>query len=457
MALVGILPVIILELVLTNISENTVITTRLQNVSAQFNVFASYVAGSAASGSDREMADLSEEVAGMYMSRIQVIDRDFNIITDTYNINKGKICVSQDVNVCFNGTNKAYADKTNQCIILVQGIKDEDGIVRYVMFATSSISDIFSAMSSLRLFGTVIIIIITIILLFFSIFWSGRLVRPFSKINEVIARIDHGHLTDKINLTGCIEVENISTSFNIMLGRINRLERSRQEFVSNVSHELKTPLTSMKILSDSLLMNENAPIETYREFMGDLSEEIDRENAIITDLLTLVKMDNEKVIPNITNVSINDLLEQTLKTVKPIAEKKNIDLVLESYRPVEADVDQTKLSMAISNLVENAIKYNNNEGWVHVTLNADQTYFYIKIQDNGIGIPKDAQDKVFDRLYRVDKARSRETGGTGLGLAITKSVVLAHNGEIKLFSEENVGSTFSVKIPLKYISRQKDN
>ena len=117
MALVGILPVIILELVLTNISENTVITTRLQNVSAQFNVFTSYVAGSAASGSDREMADLSEEVAGMYMSRIQVIDRDFNIITDTYNINKGKICVSQDVNVCFNGTNKAYADKTNQCII----------------------------------------------------------------------------------------------------------------------------------------------------------------------------------------------------------------------------------------------------------------------------------------------------------------------------------------------------
>ena len=448
----GILPIIVLELVLLGVSENTVISTRLKNVSAQFNLFSTYISNrNEVSGDDADFAELAEEVAGLYMSRIQVIDRDFNIITDTYNINKGKLCISQDVNQCFNGTNLSYVDKDNQCIILVQAVKDQAGVIQYVMFATSSISDIFTAMSSIHLVGLAIIIMLAIVILFFAIFWSGRLVRPFGRINEVIDRIDQGHMTEDIALKGCTEVENISNSFNVMLGKINQLEESRQEFVSNVSHELKTPLTSMKVLADSLLTNEDAPAEMYREFMGDLSSEIDRENAIITDLLTLVKLDNSSLELSISHTNISDLISQVLKMVGPLAQAKNIDIVFESYRTIEADVDQIKLSMAISNLVENAIKYNNNEGWVHVILNADHEYFYIRVQDNGFGIPKDSQDKIFDRFYRVDKARSRETGGTGLGLAITKSIVLAHNGEIKLHSEENTGTLFSIKIPLKYI------
>jgi len=440
-----------------NVCENTVISTRVRNVSAQFNVFVTYVSNeSTFEASDRSFAELAEEVAGMYMSRIQVVDRDFNIVTDTYQINKGKLCVSQDVNKAFNGVNSAYADKKNQCIILVQAVRSRTGdSVQYVMFATSSIADIFQAMSSIHLIGLSVIIIMALIVLFFAMFFSNKLVSPFRTINEVIDRIDQGHMEEKIDLKGCTEVETISSSFNIMLGKINQLEQSRQEFVSNVSHELKTPLTSMKVLSDSLLMNEDVPAEMYREFMGDLSSEIDRENAIISDLLNLVKLDSSSASLSISTVNINDMISQLLRMIKPLAEQKNIDLVLESFRPIEADADQVKLSMAISNLIENAVKYNNNEGWVHVTLNADQTYFYIKIQDNGFGIPKDAQDKVFDRFYRVDKARSRETGGTGLGLSITRSIILAHNGEIRLFSEENVGTTFSVKIPLKYVAGKK--
>lgn len=440
-----------------NVCENTVITTRVRNVSAQFNVFVTYVSNeSSYEASALTFAELAEEVAGMYMSRIQVIDRDFNIVTDTYQINRGKLCVSQDVNKCFNGINSAYADKENQCIILVQAVKSKsDNTIQYVMFATSSIADIFQAMSSIHLIGVCVIIIMGIIVLFFALLMSNKMVAPFKNINEVIARIDRGHMAEEISLKGCSEVETISSSFNIMLGRINQLEQSRQEFVSNVSHELKTPLTSMKVLSDSLLMNEDVSAEMYREFMSDLSSEIDRENAIISDLLTLVKMDNSEDALNIATVNINDMISQLLKIVKPLAQQKNIELVFESFRPIEADVDQVKLSMAISNLIENAIKYNNNEGWVHITLNADQTYFYIKIQDNGFGIPKDAQDKIFDRFYRVDKARSRETGGTGLGLSITRSIILAHNGDIKLFSEENIGTTFSVQIPLKYVAAKK--
>lgn len=126
-------------------------------------------------------------------------------------------------------------------------------------------------------------------------------------------------------------------------------------------------------------------------------------------------------------------------------------MIYESFRPVVAEVDEVKLSLAISNLIENAIKYNVEDGWVRVSLNADHKYFFIKVSDSGIGIPETAQDSIFERFYRVDKARSRETGGTGLGLAITKNVIQMHRGAIKVYSKEGEGTTFNVRIPLNYV------
>lgn len=193
-------------------------------------------------------------------------------------------------------------------------------------------------------------------------------------------------------------------------------------------------------------------MELYREFMSDISEEIDRESQIIEDLLTLVKLDKSEAELNVTQINVNDLLESTLKRLRPIAEQKNVELVLESFRPVLAELDKTKFTLAVTNLVENAIKYNSRDGWVKVSLNADHKFFYVKVSDNGIGIPEDDQSHIFERFYRVDKARSREAGGTGLGLAITKSIVQSHHGAIKLYSKENEGTTFTVRIPLIYIA-----
>ena len=169
------------------------------------------------------------------------------------------------------------------------------------------------------------------------------------------------------------------------------------------------------------------------------------------DLLTLVRMDKNATELNISQVNINNLVEQILKRVRPIAKTRSIEIIFESFRPVTADVDETKLSLAVTNLVENGVKYNNDGGWVRVSVNADHKYFYIKVSDSGVGIPKDAQTRIYERFYRVDKARSRETGGTGLGLAITQNVVQLHHGGIKLNSTPGEGTTFLVRIPLKYI------
>ena len=174
------------------------------------------------------------------------------------------------------------------------------------------------------------------------------------------------------------ETAQISEEFNKIVTQMRLLDESRQEFVSNVSHELKTPLTSMKVLADSLLMQEEAPVELYKEFMGDIAEEIERENKIITDLLSLVKMDKKAASLNIEPVDINDLLELILKRLRPIASEKNIEMVLESFRPVTAEVDEGRLTLAFTNLVENAIKYNKENGWVHVSLDADHKFFYVK-------------------------------------------------------------------------------
>ena len=186
--------------------------------------------------------------------------------------------------------------------------------------------------------------------------------------------------------------------------------------------------------------------------MEDISNEIDRESKIIDDLLSLVKMDKSEAELNISQVNLNVLVEQILKRLRPIANRRKVELIFESIREVTADVDEMKLSLAITNLVENAIKYNMEEGWVRVTLDADHKFFYLKVQDSGIGIPEDVQDRIFERFYRVDKARSRETGGSGLGLAITRNVVLMHKGAIKLSSKEGEGSTFTLRIPLNYIA-----
>ena len=218
-----------------------------------------------------------------------------------------------------------------------------------------------------------------------------------------------------------------------------------------MSHELKTPMTSMKVLADSLVGQQNVPEELYQEFLQDITVEIDRESKIITDLLSLVKLDKKVSDLKIEHVNINDLLELILKRLRPIADRRNIDLILDSFRPVEADVDEVKFTLAISNLVENGIKYNVDDGWVRVSLDADHKYFYVKVSDSGMGIPEEALERIFERFYRVDKSHSREIGGTGLGLSIARSAILMHHGTINVSSKEEEGTVFTVRIALSYI------
>ena len=182
--------------------------------------------------------------------------------------------------------------------------------------------------------------------------------------------------------------------------------------------------------------------------MTDIATEIDRENQIITDLLALVKMDKKAQELNIVSLNVNDMVELILKRLRPIARKRDVEMVFESVRPVVAEVDEVKMTLIMTNLVENAIKYNKEHGRVKVVLDADHQFFTFEVSDTGLGIPADSLAHIYERFYRVDKSHSREIGGTGLGLAITKSAVLMHRGAITVDSAEGEGTRFTVKIPL---------
>ena len=405
-----------------------------------------------------ENASITKEmglIADTYDGRIIVVDSSLKCITDTYNVENGKTFISNDVIKALKNVKGEYRDSETERVRLyfpiVSRSDSEDENVDGVIIFLFSVSEEYATSDRLGKSLLLIIIPCGVLMLIISGFHSRYVSKPLKTMTKSLNHISEGYFDDKIEVKSFKEFDEVSDAINNMLFKLNSMENSRQEFVSNVSHELKTPLTSIKILADSLVQQPDAPPSVYQEFLGDINAEIDRENRIITDLLELVKLDRKNGEMHIAMVSINELLEILMKRIKPIAQTYNVDMIYESYRKVDAEVDEVKLSLAISNLVENAVKYNKEGGWVKVTLDSDHRSFIVTVSDSGIGIPEDSVKHIFDRFYRVDKMRARKTGGTGLGLSITKSVVLMHNGQLRVESKEGEGTTFTMRIPLSFV------
>lgn len=387
--------------------------------------------------------------------RIRVVDLNYKVYVDTYSADKDKIIVNPRVFTTFEEmSNQSEYIQKSGIIEATAPVYNDAGEMMAVIVVDLDISDIremFKNVDDLDNNIKVLIYAFSVIALAAAMYILNK---PFRKAMTTIMNVNNGHMDERLPVKGYTELKDLARDFNGIMDNASELDKSRSEFVSNVSHELKTPITSIKVLAESLNTVEDAPIEMYQEFMQDIVSEIDRESKIIEDLLSLVRMDKSAQTLNIASVSINELLEMVLKRLKPLAKKKNIDLLFESFRPVVAQIDEVKMTQVISNLVENAIKYNKDEGWVHVSLNADHQYFYVRVEDSGIGIPEESINKIFERFYRVDKARSRQSGGTGLGLAIVRNIIILHHGIIKVHSEENVGTTFTMRIPLNYVENK---
>lgn len=453
--LFGIAPTFLLRTGILSVYEKRAVNTRTVDITSQAKLLASQIVANnyLQDTSSKNITTQLDQLSTIYDGRVMLIDSSFTIVKDTYALDEQKTILSEEVMQAYNGETVQKYDADNHYIEMTFPMHDESGKnVIGVMLVSVSTDSIAATLAILKQYALMIQFLVAVIVVIAGFAVSTAFVRPFRRLTKSIKDVQDGYEADFISVNSYSETETMSAACDEMLRRLQTLDESRQEFVSNVSHELKTPLTSMKVLADSLMGQEDIPVELYREFMTDIGAEIDRENKIINDLLSLVKMDKSAGNINITSVQINELLERIMKRLRPIAQKQNVELVMESFRPVVAEVDEVKLTLALTNLIENAIKYNNPDGWVHVSLNADHQNFFVTVEDNGIGIPKEAQNRIFERFYRVDKSHSREIGGTGLGLAIARNAIIMHRCAIKVHSMEGEGTTFTVRIPLTYIS-----
>ncbi|MCL2350579.1 MAG: HAMP domain-containing histidine kinase [Defluviitaleaceae bacterium] len=394
--------------------------------------------------------------ASALAARIYIVDPMGIIIYDSQGMTAGISWAHQNIMDALDGQHSysVVEDGGNFIIQSAMPIVDANGVVGAVMLE-HTMMDAGAIISSINTQTLWIIAGIGAAVAAVVLFIAGWFLGPIKHVLSAVKSISEGHLNKRVKLGGKDEMSVLGAAVNDMAQKLERVETARQEFVSNVSHELKTPLASVKVLSESLLHEENAGVEVYREFLADINSEVDRMTDIINELLTLVRLDEVELPLNISNFSLNKMLEGIIWRLKPLADAGSIEIEFNHPQMVSIYGDEMKLSLAISNLVENAVKYSNEGGQVKIMLQVDARNVFVTVADSGVGISEEDHARVFTRFFRADKGRHRETGGTGLGLAITHKTILLHNGSINLSSKLGEGSVFTARIPLKHKSQKE--
>ena len=317
-----------------------------------------------------------------------------------------------------------------------------------VLLLVTPVQEIMQNLYQLQDQMILIFVLIAAAALLSSWVFSRVITRPIAGLNRGIQRMSKGDFSSRVRVRGSGEMKQLALAFNSMSEKLETLDQSRNQFVSNASHELKTPLATMKIMIESLIYQPDMDKQLRTEFLTDINNEIDRLSAIVSDLLTLVQMDSQNVKLTRENLSIAALIKENAHRLQPIADQKDQQILLTLGDPCDIYADKSKLNQVIYNLMENAVKYTQSGGVIRVNLQRQGRDARFTVTDNGPGIPKESLPHLFDRFYRVDKARSREKGGTGLGLSIVHQLVLLHGGAISVESEEGKGATFIVELPL---------
>ena len=291
-----------------------------------------------------------------------------------------------------------------------------------------------------------ITLILELVVIIFSLAFSNTFSKRLRKIMSSMRIIQQGDYTHKVDMKGHDELTFLGDEFNDLTEKLQTSEQKRRRFVSDASHELKTPLASIKLLTDSILQND-MDMETVREFVGDIGDEAERLNRMTAKLLSLTKVDGQ-VDDDWEIIDVAPTVQRVIRMLSAIAEQNNITLELHLEADCPILILEDDLYQIAFNLIENGIKYNQPGGKLTVTLYRQEENAVLTVSDTGVGIPEDAISHIFERFYRVDKARSRASGGSGLGLAIVRAIVQRYRGEIRVESTVGQGTTFTVIFPL---------
>ena len=289
---------------------------------------------------------------------------------------------------------------------------------------------------------------IAILVVCVSLAFSRGLTRRLDSLLTAIRGVREGAYNQRAVLSGHDEYTQIAGEFNDLVDRLQETENARRRFVSDASHELKTPLAAIRLLTDSILQNENIDGATVREFVSDIGQEAERLSRITEDLLRLTRLDSG-VAETPERVEISPVLERVVKMLRPVADEKDVSIVTVCSDGAAAAATPGEIHQILYNLMENAVKYNRRGGFVRVSVDMGEETSTITVEDNGIGIPAEDLPRVFERFYRVDKARSRAAGGTGLGLSIVRDTVSRRGGVVRAEGAPGGGTRFIVTLPCR--------
>ena len=411
---------------------------------------------------EREMIWRGQDVTGRILGgtniRGVITDNSYTVLYDTNSDTDmvGKVFMRDVLKRALDGeqAQSEFEADTGKTLTVSVPIEVNDEIVGGVYLAenVSSTADTINAIkTSLILFSVLLLFIIVII----SIGTSYIITRPITHFISVAKAISKGDFSKRARVDGMREMAEMGQALNFMCDQLNQLEEKRKNFVSDVSHELKTPMAGIKLLCDSLVQAENPDMDTIREFLNDMSEEIDRLTRIINRLLTLSRLDAGRDLA-MSDVDISALCNGVVESVRKLAAEKAIEL---QYIPPEmptilVHADYDKIYECVYNIVVNAINYTPEYGHVEARVMFGDGKCIIAVEDDGPGIPDGEKQKIFERFYRLDDSRARDTGGTGLGLAITKEAVLLHNGTIEVTDSQTGGSIFTITLPVPELGKE---
>lgn len=450
---IGIVPLLLIASTILHSVQDYFIEERKKELLSQANVISGQIT-SYDYMADKEIRDTLEEtmleMSQRHEFRVLVLDSSCFVVYDTGYSDVGKTVLIPEVIEALENKDISRVQE-NGMVYAAVSIYGSNNTRVGVVLVSDDLQDISDTVSNIAKKGNLILAGLAIIVIIVMVIISQIFTEPIKKMIKVIQKMSEGYFEQRIQVRSQIhnEVVDLALACNQMADQLEKVESTRQQFVSNVSHELKTPLSSIKVLSESILLQEGVPQEMYVEFLHDINSEVDRMAAIINDLLTLVKLDQKEIPLNFKETDLSEMTEGIIKRLLPLAQAKNIQINYDKTKEVSAMVDEMKLTLAVANLVDNAIKYTPENGKVQVNLDGDHQNAFISVSDTGIGIPDDEVGRIFERFYRVDKTRDRETGGTGLGLSITHSTIMMHNGSIKVHSKDDEGTTILVRIPLR--------
>ena len=297
-------------------------------------------------------------------------------------------------------------------------------------------------------------LVIALIILLTSSFFSRFLTARISALLKAIRIVGEGEYGHRLQADGHDELAQLAEEFNQLTDRLQATEEIRRRFVSDASHELKTPLASIRLLSDSILQTSDMNADTLREFVSDIGQEADRLTRITEHLLTLSRLDSLP-IGQTHAVDLSVVIDRVLSILAPVSDAAGISIVTEPSPNCVITATQDDIHQICFNLVENAIKYNLPNGSIVVRWFPDGDQIILEVADTGMGIPEQDRAKVFNRFYRVDKARSRAAGGTGLGLSIVRDTIRRHGGWVTVLPNQPQGSVFSVGFPRHIPEKQE--